>query len=53
MNSVQKGPAAIRDFCEQQGYADFVVDGGLDYLIRSYEYTVQEVVDGYESMDLE
>jgi hypothetical protein len=46
-NSSANGAAAIRAHCEQHGYADFVVDGGLDYLVRGWGQTVQSVVSGY------
>jgi hypothetical protein len=52
-DALQRGPEAIRRYCEKQGYADFVIDGGLDYLIPAWERGVQEVVEGYDAMDLE
>jgi hypothetical protein len=38
----------MRDYCRQRGFADAVVEGGLDYLIPKWERTVQKVVDGYQ-----
>jgi hypothetical protein len=53
MDSIPKGAAAIREYCERQQFADFVIEGGLDYLVTTWEATVREVVDGYQAMDLE
>jgi hypothetical protein len=40
----------VRAFLEQQGYACYIVEGGLDYLLTSWESTVASIVDG-EVMD--
>jgi hypothetical protein len=36
----------IREYCRQKGCADFVVEGGLDYLIPTWERIVDSVVKG-------
>ncbi|MCA1592206.1 MAG: hypothetical protein LC754_06055 [Acidobacteria bacterium] len=36
----------VREFCRQKGYADFVIAGGLDYLIPTWERIVDSVVKG-------
>ena len=37
----------VREFCLQKGYAQHVVEGGLDYLITSWEQTSNEIATGY------
>lgn len=40
----------VRDFLEQQGYACYIVEGGLDYLLTTWKSTVASIVEG-ETMD--
>ncbi len=47
---MQKGEEAIREYCRQREYADFVIEGGLDRLIRTWELVVKEIAGGYRSM---
>lgn len=44
---MQKGAEAIRGYCRRRNYADFVIEGGLDYLILRWERDVQEIATGY------
>ena len=37
----------VRKYCLQMGYAQHVVEGGLDYLVISWEKTVAETAVGY------
>ena len=37
----------IKEFCLQKGYAQHVVEGGLDYLVTSWEKTSTETATGY------
>jgi hypothetical protein len=37
----------VGEFCLQKGYAQHVVEGGLDYLITSWEKTSTEIATGY------
>jgi hypothetical protein len=36
----------VRDFLERNGYADYIVEGGVDYLLTSWESTVASVIEG-------
>jgi hypothetical protein len=38
---------AIREYCIQMGYAQHVVEGGLDHLLARWEKTVAEIAAGY------
>ena len=37
----------IREYCVQKGYAQHVIEGGLDYLITSWEKTSRKTATGY------
>ena len=37
----------VKEFCLQKGYAQHVVEGGLDYLITSWERTSKQTANGY------
>jgi hypothetical protein len=37
----------VRAFCIQKGYAQYVVEGGLDYLMASWEKTSTRTAIGY------
>jgi hypothetical protein len=37
----------IRKYCLEKGYARHVVDGGLDYLLKSWEKAATHVAEGY------
>lgn len=37
----------IRKYCLQKGYAQHVVNGGLDYLITKWEYIAMRMASGY------
>lgn len=40
----------IKDYCKKKGFADFVVEGGLDYLVPSWERTVAHIARDYARM---
>ncbi len=40
----------IKDYCKKKGYADFVIEGGLDYLVPSWERTVAHIARDYSRM---
>jgi hypothetical protein len=44
---MQKGKAAIQEYCKQRKFADFVIENGLDYLIPRWEKTVLRIKNGY------
>jgi hypothetical protein len=44
---MQRGKAAIQQYCEQRKFASFVIKEGLDYLIPRWEMTVQAIKSGY------
>jgi hypothetical protein len=44
---MQRGKAAINQYCEQMKFASFVIEGGLDYLIPRWEKTVRSIKSGY------
>jgi hypothetical protein len=48
-----KGESAMAEYCRRRGYSDLVVQGGLEYLISSWERTVTEVETGYPGIVLE
>ena len=37
----------VKEFCLQKGYAQHVVEGGLDYLTTSWEKTCRQIAAGY------
>jgi hypothetical protein len=45
-----KGEEVIGVYCARMGFADFVVDGGLDYLVPSWQQTVEEIERGYKGL---
>jgi hypothetical protein len=38
---------AVREYCKQRGFAEFVCEGGVDRLLRSWSFTVAEIEKGY------
>lgn len=36
----------VRDYLERQGYADYIIEGGVEYLLTSWESTVASIIDG-------
>jgi len=42
-----RGEWALAEYCQRQGYSALVVEGGLEYLVSSWERTVREVETGY------
>jgi hypothetical protein len=38
---------AVRQYCEQRGFASFVREGGFDYLIRRWTRIVTHIEEGY------
>ena len=43
---MQKGKAAIQEYCKQRKFTDFVIEGGLEYLISKWEKMVLRVKNG-------
>ena len=37
----------VKAHCKKKGYADFVIEGGLDYLVPNWERTVADIARGY------
>jgi len=35
----------VREYCRRRGYAEHVIEGGMRYLVESWEYVVQSVVN--------
>ena len=42
-----RGEKAIAEYCRRRGFSDNVVEGGLEYLVRGWEWTVEAVETGY------
>ena len=36
----------VRDYLERQGYADYIIEGGVEYLLTSWESTVSSIAEG-------
>ena len=47
---MNKRDESIKTYCKERGYADFVVEGGLDYLVSNWEKTVAYIARGYANM---
>ena len=37
----------VKEYCARRGYASFVIEGGLDYLVPHWERVVMDVARGY------
>ena len=40
----------IKEFCKKKGYAKFVIEGGLNYLVPKWERTVAHIARDYSRM---
>ncbi len=36
----------VREYLERQGYADYIIEGGVEYLLTSWESTVSSIIEG-------
>ena len=36
----------VRNYLKRQGYAGYIVEGGIEYLLTTWESTVSSIVDG-------
>ncbi len=36
----------VREYLERQGYADYIIEGGVEYLLTSWESTVSSITEG-------
>ena len=36
----------VREYCRKKGYADHVIQGGIGYLVESWEQIVQSIANG-------
>ena len=36
----------VRDYLERQGYAEYIIQGGVEYLLTTWESTVTSIVNG-------
>ncbi len=36
----------VREYLERQGYADYIIEGGVEYLLASWESTVSSITEG-------
>ena len=36
----------VRDYLEHLGYADYIIEGGVEYLLASWESTVASITEG-------
>ena len=48
-----RGEWALAEYCRRRGYSALVVEGGLEYLVSSWERTVMKIETGYTGMILE
>lgn len=36
----------VREYLKRQGYADYIIEGGIEYLLASWESTVTSITEG-------
>ncbi len=43
----------VREYLKQKGYAQHVIEGGLQHLVSNWELVVNEIAQGYRSYEEE